>query len=78
MYLDKTIGNLVETLEEGGWMDNTIIIVASDNGGCPVNGGTNYPLRGLKHSYWEGGNKVCTYCTTFFFFLERAGGNLTR
>lgn len=58
MYLDKTIGNLVNFLDAEGWLDNSIIVVASDNGGCPLKGGSNYPLRGIKHSYWEGGTKV--------------------
>lgn len=58
MYLDKTIGELVSYLEDEGWMENSIIVVASDNGGCPSKGGSNYPLRGIKHSYWEGGVKV--------------------
>ncbi|CAM9864814.1 unnamed protein product, partial [Hapterophycus canaliculatus] len=58
MYLDHTIGELVEYLETEGWMENSIIVVASDNGGCPSSGGNNYPLRGIKHSYWEGGVKV--------------------
>ncbi|CAM9815485.1 unnamed protein product [Pylaiella littoralis] len=58
MYLDKSIGLLVDYLEAEGWMENSIIVVASDNGGCPGAGGSNYPLRGIKHSYWEGGVKV--------------------
>ena len=58
MYLDKTVGELVAYLEEEGWMENSIIAVASDNGGCPEAGGSNHPLRGMKHSYWEGGVKV--------------------
>lgn len=58
MYLDKSIGRLVEYLEAEGWLENSIIVVASDNGGCPSTGGSNYPLRGLKHSNWEGGVKV--------------------
>ncbi|CAM9812549.1 unnamed protein product [Ectocarpus sp. 4 AP-2014] len=61
MYLDYTIGELVEYLETNGWMENSIIIVASDNGGCPSCGGSNYPLRGIKHSYWEGGTKVPSF-----------------
>ncbi len=60
MYLDHTIGDLVDYLETNGWMENSIIVVASDNGGCPSIGGSNYPLRGIKHSYWEGGVKVTT------------------
>lgn len=58
MYLDKSIGTVVDYLEAEGWMDNTIVVVVSDNGGCPSYGGSNYPLRGIKHSYWDGGNKV--------------------
>ena len=64
MYLDHTIGELVEYLTTNGWMENSIIVVASDNGGCPGFGGSNYPLRGIKHSYWEGGVKVS--CVLFF------------
>lgn len=69
MYLDHTIGELVEYLTTEGWMENSIIVVASDNGGCPSLGGSNYPLRGLKHSYWEGGVKVCTVCLMFGLYM---------
>ncbi len=58
MHLDHTIGELVDYLETEGWMENSIIVVASDNGGCLNNGGSNYPLRGTKVTYWEGGQKV--------------------
>ena len=56
--MDKTVGMLLEYLEKEGWMENSIIVVASDNGGCPTSGGSNYPPRGIKHSYWEGGVKA--------------------
>ncbi|CAN0073946.1 unnamed protein product [Pylaiella littoralis] len=58
MYLDRTIGDLVDYLEKEGWMENSIIVVASDNGGCYSSGGSCYPFRGNKDSYWEGGTKV--------------------
>lgn len=58
LYLDKKIGELIDKLEAGGWMENSIIAVASDNGGCVVDGGTNYPLRGGKQSMFEGGTRV--------------------
>lgn len=58
MYLDKTIGELVDYLGKEGWLDNSVIVVASDNGGCAPDGGSNLPLRGVKNSYWEGGVKV--------------------
>lgn len=82
MYLDKTVGQLVDYLEETGWLDNSVIVVASDNGGCPPDGGSNLPLRGVKGSYWEGGVKVKNeekgpekkppsrrYLLFFFFFV---------
>ncbi|CAM9787282.1 unnamed protein product [Hapterophycus canaliculatus] len=58
MYLDKSIGQLMDYLEDEGWMNNSIVVVASDNGGCPSDGGSNLPLRGVKMSNWEGGTKV--------------------
>ncbi len=61
MYLDHTIGELVDYLEAEGWMENSIIVVASDNGGCRSAGGSNYPLRGKKNTNWEGGTKVAAY-----------------
>eukprot|EP00903_Cladosiphon_okamuranus_P014415 g13381.t1 len=58
MFLDKRIGAFVDMLEQEGWLENSVIVVASDNGGCPVDGGSNYPLRGTKQSVYEGGRKV--------------------
>ncbi|CAN0405683.1 unnamed protein product, partial [Ectocarpus sp. 8 AP-2014] len=58
MFLDKSIGHLMHYLEEKGWMENSIVVVASDNGGDSSEGGSNYPLRGKKASYWEGGSKA--------------------
>ncbi len=34
--------------------DNTIFIVSADNGGAPC-GGSNYPLKGCKGTFFEGG-----------------------
>lgn len=56
--MDKRIGQLVDYLEEEGWLENAVVVVASDNGGCPMSGGINTPLRGTKQSNWEGGVKV--------------------
>ncbi|CAM9941795.1 unnamed protein product, partial [Choristocarpus tenellus] len=58
MYLDKRIGQFVDLLDTQGWLENSILVVASDNGACPLSGGTNYPLRGTKNMLFEGGSKV--------------------
>lgn len=45
----------MEELDAIGMMDNTLLVVASDNGGCPAYGGSNFPYRGFKHTLFEGG-----------------------
>mmetsp|Transcript_1658 Transcript_1658/g.2734 ORF Transcript_1658/g.2734 Transcript_1658/m.2734 type:complete len:386 (-) Transcript_1658:115-1272(-) len=56
--LDVTVSNMVNTLKETGLWENTILIVASDNGGCSAHGASNWPLRGGKNQLWEGGIRV--------------------
>jgi arylsulfatase A-like enzyme len=59
--MDDAIGTLLDTLDELGIADNTIIVFASDNGGNMYNevDGTsatsNAPLRGGKATMYEGG-----------------------
>eukprot|EP00756_Hemistasia_phaeocysticola_P020231 Hpha_TRINITY_DN15709_c5_g11::TRINITY_DN15709_c5_g11_i1::g.37351::m.37351/K01135/ARSB; arylsulfatase B len=59
---DEGIGNVTAALKAKGMLDNTLIIFTTDNGG-PVSGGDsvgarNWPLRGGKHSIWEGGTRA--------------------
>ena len=53
--MDHGIGRVVNALEEEGMRDNTIILFFSDNGAVMELPGSNYPLRGGKHSFQEGG-----------------------
>lgn len=55
--LDRNIGLLISTLEKKGVMENTVIVLTSDNGGLF---GITYqpPLRAGKGSYYEGGIRV--------------------
>ncbi|GAB1540327.1 sulfatase-like hydrolase/transferase [Scytonema sp. NUACC21] len=56
--LDEGIGKVLQTLEESGQADNTLVIFASDNGGERY----SYfgPFRGRKGSLYEGGIRVPT------------------
>mmetsp|Transcript_10729 Transcript_10729/g.13928 ORF Transcript_10729/g.13928 Transcript_10729/m.13928 type:complete len:595 (+) Transcript_10729:77-1861(+) len=56
--LDYTVDKLIDVLKETDQYDNTILIVASDNGGCSYHGASNFPLRGSKNHLFDGGLRV--------------------
>ena len=51
---DNVTGHLVELLKKKGMWENTIMVVSADNGGAPCSG-SNYPLKGCKSTFFEGG-----------------------
>ncbi|EFA02301.1 arylsulfatase B [Tribolium castaneum] len=57
--LDDSIGAVFEALEAKNMLQNTIVVFISDNGAPTVgphhNWGSNYPLRGIKDTLFEGG-----------------------
>ena len=65
--LEAIVGELLKSVEENGFGDNTLIIFSSDNGPeVPTvvnmrkdhNHDGAYPLRGVKRDNWEGGHRV--------------------
>ncbi|GAB5553089.1 MAG: arylsulfatase [Saprospiraceae bacterium] len=62
--LDRQVGEIVQTLEELGLSDNTLIIFTSDNGPHKEGGAdpeyfnSNGPLKGFKRDLYEGGIRV--------------------
>jgi len=58
--MDQAIGQVLDTLDEEGLTDNTIVLFHSDNGGASysVGGADNVPLRGGKGDAYEGGIRV--------------------
>lgn len=57
--LDDSVGTIVDSLDKKGMLQNSIIVLLSDNGAPTIgvfqNWGSNYPLRGIKGTLFEGG-----------------------
>lgn len=56
--MDRAVGKVLETLEQTGNLENTIVCFLSDNGGLSTSEGSptsNLPLRGGKGWLYEGG-----------------------
>ena len=51
---------VLQALESAGMLNNSVLAFCSDNGG-PLDHATNAPLRGGKHTMWEGGLKVTAW-----------------
>ena len=66
---DTQLGDMRTVLEHAGRWDKTLLIHLSDNGGAVVYQdmghaqGTNWPLRGMKRTYFEGGVRVPAFVT---------------
>lgn len=56
--LDDAIGRIVGTLKSEGVWENTLLFFISDNGGPLAQSADNAPLRGGKHTDYEGGIRV--------------------
>ena len=58
--MDQAIGRVLDTLDEQGIADDTIVLFFSDNGGAAyaTGGADNVPLRGGKGETFEGGIRV--------------------
>jgi arylsulfatase A-like enzyme len=54
--MDNAIGNILQVIKDAGKEENTLVIFLSDNGGG--GGSTNFPLRGGKSNFFEGGIRV--------------------
>ena len=55
--LDQGVGQVMQTLEETGRADNTLVIFCSDNGAYPI-AASNAPFRGYASELFEGGIHV--------------------
>jgi hypothetical protein len=58
--LDRGIETVIAALKAKAMWENTVFIFVSDNGG-PLDHCTNEPLRGGKHTFFEGGVRVMSF-----------------
>lgn len=58
MAMDRNVGTLLAELDKLGLREHTIVVFTSDNGA--TKDGRNLPLRGGKHSLYEGGVRLPT------------------
>jgi arylsulfatase A len=56
--VDESVGRLIETINNLGLEENTLVIFTSDNGGYTPKNTSNYPLMGGKSFPFEAGMKV--------------------
>jgi len=56
--LDRSIGVVLDALDEYGLADDTVVFFLNDNGAGRQNQGDNSPLRGGKGNIYEGGVRV--------------------
>eukprot|EP01084_Bolivina_argentea_P003680 6923_1 len=75
--LDEIIGNITSKLKQNPaiW-NNTLIVFSTDNGGpLDINhgAGNNNPLRGGKHSVFEGGIRGAAFVSGGYLPLNRRG-----
>ena len=60
-HLDDSVGRIMETLEESGLAENTLLVFTSDNGGVEYTNPAatdNAPFKGGKACLYEGGVRV--------------------
>ncbi|XP_025088112.1 arylsulfatase B-like isoform X1 [Pomacea canaliculata] len=70
--MDEAFGQITEALDSAGLLDNSLIIFTTDNGGSVPHGGNNWPLRGGKTTFWEGGTRGVAFVWSRNL-LERTG-----
>ena len=64
--MDWSVGEVLAALQKEGIAENTLVLFTSDNGspypkgGRSQKGASNFPLRGVKHTVYEGGLRVPT------------------
>ncbi|KAJ9601168.1 hypothetical protein L9F63_000688, partial [Diploptera punctata] len=67
--MDDSVGEIILQLAKKGMLNDSIIVFSTDNGGPAAgfnsNAASNWPLKGVKDTQWEGGVRgVAVICST--------------
>ena len=55
LEMDHAVDKVVQSFHDTGLYNSTIFVLSADNGGISSGGGYNWPYRGEKATWWEGG-----------------------
>lgn len=75
-FVDEALLNVTNELKRAGMWQNTLLVVASDNGGpslTDLDTSNNFPLRGGKYSLFEGGMRVTAFASGGYLPAARRG-----
>lgn len=76
--IDEALRNVTTALRAKGMWENTLMVVASDNGGSLTQTmSSNFPLRGGKYSWLEGGIRTTAWVTGGVLPPSMRGTNLS-
>lgn len=70
--LDDNILAVIDKLKEKDMWKDTIFIFTTDNGGNLGGSGVNYPLRGGKYTFWQGGTRAVGFVAGGDNFIPKA------
>ena len=72
-HMDGLVGRMVALLETKRMLERTLVIFSADNGGPITQAANNWPLRGGKHSNWDGGVRVNAFVSGGLVPPEKRG-----
>lgn len=78
--IDEGIKNVTQALKSKGMWENTLLVVSSDNGGPAFSdqqSASNFPLRGGKYTFFEGGIRVNAFVTGGLLPVAMRGKNMS-
>lgn len=64
--MDFAVMKIIGALHDNNMYNDTVFILSADNGGIQGTGGAgyNYPLRGQKATYWDGGMRAVGFISS--------------